>query len=74
MGQALLYSAAAMIGFGVAGAFLSATYYPHLYVLTGLMLSTRAIAARDAGLAVDAAVKSRLGLRRATPPPAPPAD
>ena len=36
-------TSAAMIGFAVAGAFLSAPYYPHLFVLTGIMLSTRAL-------------------------------
>jgi putative inorganic carbon (hco3(-)) transporter len=56
--RALLYSAGAMIGFGVAGAFLSATYYPHLYVLTGLMVATRALASQEAGVVVDA-VKAR---------------
>lgn len=71
VGQALLFSAAAMIGFAVAGAFLSATYYPHIYVLTGLMLSARALASGATGVPVDAVVKSRLAMRReVTPPPA----
>jgi putative inorganic carbon (HCO3(-)) transporter len=63
--RALLYSAAAMIGFAVAGAFLSATYYPHLYVLTGLMISARALASGETGLPANAPVKSRVGFRRA---------
>lgn len=43
----LLYlTSAAVIGFAVAGAFLSATYYPHLYVLTGLLISVRLMASR----------------------------
>ena len=63
--RALLYSAGAMIGFGVAGAFLSATYYPHLYVLTGIMIATRALASQETGVAVDA-VKS--AMRRANRP------
>lgn len=71
--QGLLYSAAAMIGFGVAGAFLSATYYPHLYVLTGLMLSARALASGATGIPVDAAAKSRMAIRREASPPSPPA-
>jgi putative inorganic carbon (hco3(-)) transporter len=29
----------AMVGFAVPGAFLSAAYYPHIYVLTGLLIS-----------------------------------
>ena len=61
--EALLLSAAAMVAFGVAGAFLSATYYPHLYVLTGLMVSARALASAETGIAVSA-VKARLGFPR----------
>jgi putative inorganic carbon (hco3(-)) transporter len=41
----LLYlTSASMIGFAVAGAFLSATYHPHIFVLTGVLLSVRRIA------------------------------
>jgi len=40
----LLMMSASMIGFAVAGAFLSATYYPHVFVLTGLLCSARCIA------------------------------
>jgi putative inorganic carbon (hco3(-)) transporter len=41
----LLYlTSASMIGFAVAGAFLSATYHPHVFVLTGVLLSVRSIA------------------------------
>jgi probable O-glycosylation ligase (exosortase A-associated) len=35
---------ASMVGLAVAGAFLSVSYYPHLFVLTGLMVSCRCIA------------------------------
>ena len=35
---------ASMIGLAVPGAFLSVPYYPHLFVLTGLMVSCRCIA------------------------------
>lgn len=35
---------ASMIGFAVAGAFLSAAYYPHIFVLTGIMIATRDLA------------------------------
>lgn len=38
---------AGMVGFAVAGAFLSAAYYPHVYVLTGLLISARVLAARN---------------------------
>lgn len=68
----LMLSATAMIGFGVAGAFLSATYYPHLYVLTGLMMAARALAAREAGIVLNDTVKRRPGLRnRQNTPPVP---
>ncbi len=67
--QALLFSAAAMIGFAVAGAFLSATYYPHLYVLTGLMLSARMLASGATGIPVRAPEGSRFAMRRAPSPP-----
>lgn len=40
----LQMTSAAMIGFAVAGAFLSAAYYPHIYVLTALMISSRHLA------------------------------
>lgn len=39
--------AASMLGFAVAGAFLSAAYYPHLFVLTGIMIATRELARAD---------------------------
>lgn len=49
----LLYlTSAAVLGFAVAGAFLSAAYYPHLFVLTGILISARNIAARATGLPV----------------------
>jgi probable O-glycosylation ligase (exosortase A-associated) len=35
---------ASTIGFAVPGAFLSAAYYPHLFVLTGILVSARCIA------------------------------
>jgi O-antigen ligase len=34
---------AAMVAFAVAGAFLSAIYYPHLYVLAGLSTAARRV-------------------------------
>lgn len=59
----LLLCAAAMVGFAVAGAFLSATYYPHIYILTGLMISMRALASKETGIPVHP-LPSRRGLRR----------
>ena len=44
----LLYLlAASAVGFAVAGAFLSVAYYPHIFILTGMMLSARAIASAN---------------------------
>lgn len=71
-GRALLMFAAAMLGFGVAGAFLSATYYPHMYVLTGLMIAARAIAARESGVPLNNTSKSRVGFRNGQTTPAQP--
>lgn len=34
---------ASLVGFGVSGAFLSALYYPHLFLLAGLFYATRQI-------------------------------
>lgn len=39
---------ASLIAFAVAGAFLSALYYPHMYVLAGLLAAGRRIAALEA--------------------------
>lgn len=38
---------AGMIGLAVAGAFLSVVYYPHIYVLTGLMIAGRLLGAEQ---------------------------
>ena len=45
--QLLASMSAAMIALATAGAFLSALYYPHIYVLCGLMTATRAVVRRD---------------------------
>jgi len=37
---------ASLIGFAVAAAFLSVAYYPHIFVLTALMISARCVASR----------------------------
>jgi putative inorganic carbon (HCO3(-)) transporter len=63
--------AVAMLGFAVAGAFLSATYYPHIYVLSALMVSGRLIALRHLSaegvpLPAVSPVKHRVG-RKALP-------
>lgn len=38
---------ASLLGYAVAGAFLSGFYYPHVFVLAGLMESARFVASRD---------------------------
>ena len=42
---------ASLIAFAVAGAFLSALYYPHLYVVAGLLAAGRRVAEQEAALA-----------------------
>lgn len=42
----LAMGAAGVIGFAVAGAFLSAAYYPHVYMICGLLVAQRAIAGK----------------------------
>jgi probable O-glycosylation ligase (exosortase A-associated) len=37
------YLNAMLIGLGIAGAFLSAAYYPHIFVVTGICVAQRAI-------------------------------
>jgi O-antigen ligase len=59
VGRSLLMLTAALIGFAVAGAFLSATYYPHLYILGGIMMAARAIAVRETGVALVEGDKKR---------------
>jgi O-antigen ligase len=41
--NALVCTNAALVSFAVGGAFLSAAYYPHLYVVCGLMTATRRV-------------------------------
>lgn len=61
----LYFVSASMVGFAVAGAFLSAAYYPHVFVLTGIMLAARDLA-RDQStslLAQGAAAPARPRMR-----------
>ena len=44
----LASGSAALLAYAIAGAFLSATYYPHMWVLGGLLVSARRIA-REGG-------------------------
>jgi O-antigen ligase len=59
---------AGMVGFAVAGAFLSATFYPHMYVLTALLISARIMAARDASLQPAQLLANTRMLPNAGPP------
>ncbi len=71
----LKFMNASMFGFAVAGAFLSVAYYPHIFVLTGLMIAARSIVAARAGidlLALRTPVrKARRGVSRGMQPPHP---
>jgi probable O-glycosylation ligase (exosortase A-associated) len=71
----LKFMNASMFGFAVAGAFLSVAYYPHIFVLTGLMMSARSIVAARAGidlLALQAPLrKGRRTASRGMQPPQP---
>lgn len=63
----LLMGTAAVIGFAVAGAFLSAAYYPHVFVLTGTMVALRAMVSKT--LPPDPALLGRgRGRRRINAP------
>ena len=51
-----LYSLnAGWLGYMVAGAFLSAAYYPHIFILTGLCVAARAMATEETGVTLDTA-------------------
>jgi probable O-glycosylation ligase (exosortase A-associated) len=58
LSRMLLLLNAGMIGFAIAGAFLSVAYYPHIFVVTGLSVAARRIAALQPG---GAAVARRPG-------------
>jgi len=47
----LVALAASSVGFAVAGAFLSVAYYPHVFVLSGLLMSARSIAVTEPAVA-----------------------
>ena len=59
---------AAMVGFAVTGTFLSATYYPHMYVLTALLISARFFAARAGKVQLEAVFAKTKMLPNAGPP------
>lgn len=49
--RTLYLMSASIVGFAVAGAFLSASYYPHIYILTALMFAQRRMVVEQLGLA-----------------------
>lgn len=58
--QLLASTSAAVIAFAVAGAFLSALYYPHLYVIAGLQAAVREVVRQrclGAGVAAPAVIQ-----------------
>jgi probable O-glycosylation ligase (exosortase A-associated) len=55
---------AGIVGLAVAGAFLSVTYYPHIFVLGGLAVALRRVIAEEAGLVDEPATVKRPGPRR----------
>ncbi len=57
----LACTSASMVAFAVAGAFLSAAYYPHLYVIAGLCSATRYVVRQQmaAQFATDGAPLAR---------------
>ena len=57
---------ASMIGFAAAGAFLSVSYYPHVFVLSGLMISARRIAESSAPSGPGRSYPARKHLRYGT--------
>ncbi len=71
----LILTGSAALGFAVAGAFLSAAYYPHVYVLSGLLIAVRSIVAERAGVKVEHVLKPPPKSRRARvrQPASPPA-
>jgi hypothetical protein len=62
-------TSASLVGFAVGGAFLSAAYYPHLYVLSGLLVAARQVvrlhleARQSAGREHPAAVATAVARR-----------
>lgn len=67
-GKLITAMQASLIGFTVAGAFLSGVFYPHIFVLAGLMESARQIArTRSSQPAVTASVDAGVQTPARTP-------
>lgn len=57
--------AASMVGYAVAGAFLSVAYYPHVFILTGILLCARLLAGDT--VATRTSAKASKGTRLSYP-------
>ena len=69
--QLLSCLSVSVIAYAIAGAFLSATYYPHMFVLSGVLLSARRLVREETRAEVDHAHRLALPLpAAATPRPA----
>jgi probable O-glycosylation ligase (exosortase A-associated) len=55
---------ASVLGLAVSGAFLSVTYYPHLFMVTAMSLVARNLAARSLGVPVAEEPKKKKVVRR----------
>lgn len=62
--RALVLSSGAALGFATAGAFLSAAYYPHVFVLTGLLISIRSMVSKAFGVSVVEALGRNVPTRK----------
>lgn len=69
----LYLTSAAMIGFAAPGAFLSAAYYPHIYVLTAILIAARGNSLASVGIPISEAFPGSARARRRRKP-APPAE
>ena len=64
MARMLHMLAASVVGFAVPGAFLSAAYYPHIFVLTGILVAAHSIVAASASSERKANAVGRRGRPR----------
>ena len=55
---------ASIVGLSVAGAFLSVTYYPHVFVMVGLCIALRRVIAEEAGLVNAPSTVNKIKVRR----------
>ncbi|MBM0106211.1 O-antigen ligase family protein [Steroidobacter sp. S1-65] len=62
--RVLVLSSGAVLGFATAGAFLSAAYYPHVFVFTGLLLSLRNMVATSLNVSVAEALGRNPAVRK----------